>query len=406
MVLLAIFYIGLTYGSRRSDLFMGHAGDMVHDPPDPLLLGICESFVNPQGYPCKEYKVTTEDGYILSMQNIPGGRSVNGSGGGRRQPVLLQHGLQMDGLTWLLNNPDESLGYILADSGFDVWIANARGTRWSLKHQSLNRTEPAYWAWSLDELVQFELPAIVGFVHNQTRQKMHFVGNSLGALVGLASFSEGKLVDMLKSAALPTPIAYLSHMTSVIGQLAAKAFLGEIMTDLLGIPEFNPKEKVFACFLNSLCSKPGINCYDLMTSLSGKNCCMNSSTFDLFLKYGPQSTSTKTMVHLAQAVRKGVTTKFDYGSPKANIVHYSQTEPPVYNMSNIPNDLPLFLSYGGQDAISDVYDVQLLLDCLKFHDGDKLTVQFVKDFAHMDFVMGVTAKSIVYNAMIAFFNRY
>ena len=105
-------------------------------------------------------------------------------------------------------------------------------------------------------------------------------------------------------------------------------------------------------------------------------------------------------------VRKGVTTKFDYGSPKANIVHYSQTEPPVYNMSNIPNDLPLFLSYGGQDAISDVYDVQLLLDCLKFHDGDKLTVQFVKDFAHMDFVMGVTAKSIVYNAMIAFFNRY
>ncbi|KAJ8646133.1 hypothetical protein MRB53_007881 [Persea americana] len=359
LAFLAIFYIGLTYGSRRSDLFMSHAGDMVHDPPDPLLLGICESFVNPQGYPCKEYKVTTEDGYILSMQNIPGGRSVNGSGGGRRQPVLLQHGLQM-----------------------------------------------AYWAWSLDELVQYELPAIVGFVHNQTGQKMHLVGNSLGTLVGLASFSEGKLVDMLKSAALPTPIAYLSHMTSVIGQVAAKAFLGEIMTDLLGIPEFNPKGKVFACFLNSLCSKPGINCYDLMTSLSGKNCCMNSSTFDLFLKYGPQSTSTKTMVHLAQVVRKGVTTKFDYGSPKANIVHYSQTEPPVYNMSNIPNDLPLFLSYGGQDAISDVYDIQLLLDCLKFHDGDKLTVQFVKDFAHMDFVMGVTAKSIVYNAMIAFFNRY
>ncbi|XXG50256.1 hypothetical protein AAC387_Pa02g4301 [Persea americana] len=147
----------------------------------------------------------------------------------------------MDGLTWLLNNPDASLGYILADSGFDVWIANARGTRWSLKHQSLNRTERAYWAWSLDELVEYELPAIVGFVHNQTGQKLHFVGNSLGALVALASFSEGKLVDMLKSAALPTPIAYLSHMTSVIGQLAAKAFLGETMTDLLGIPEFNPK---------------------------------------------------------------------------------------------------------------------------------------------------------------------
>ena len=45
-------------------------------------------------------------------------------------------------MTWLLDNPDESLEYMLADSGFDVWIANTIGTRWSLKHQSLNPTEP------------------------------------------------------------------------------------------------------------------------------------------------------------------------------------------------------------------------------------------------------------------------
>lgn len=106
------------------------------------------------------------------------------------------------------------------------------------------------------------------------------------------------------------------------------------------------------------------------------------------------------------AFRNGLVTKFDYGDPAANMLHYSQLSPPLYNMSNIPRDLPLFLSYGGQDALSDVNDVQLLLDCLKFHDVDKLTVQFVKDFAHGDFVMGVTAKSIVYNAVIAFFNHH
>lgn len=92
-------------------------------------------------------------------------------------------------------------------------------------------------------------------------------------------------------------------------------------------------------------------------------------------------------------------------TPEANMAHYSQLKPPFYNLSNIPSDLPLFLSYGGEDALSDVNDVQHLLDNLKFHDADKLTVQFVEDFTHADFVMGVTTKSTVYNGMIKFFNH-
>lgn len=39
------------------------------------------------------FQVTTKDGYILSMQRIPGGRS--GEKAGSRVPVLLQHGLLM-----------------------------------------------------------------------------------------------------------------------------------------------------------------------------------------------------------------------------------------------------------------------------------------------------------------------
>jgi hypothetical protein len=35
--------------------------------------------------------------------------------------------------------------------------------------------------------------------------------------------------------------------------------------------------------------------------IQGKNCCLNASTVDLFLKNEPQSTSTKNMVHLAQS---------------------------------------------------------------------------------------------------------
>ena len=41
-------------------------------------------------------------------------------------------------MSWLLASPEESLPFILADRGFDVWIANNRGTRWSRRHVSLD----------------------------------------------------------------------------------------------------------------------------------------------------------------------------------------------------------------------------------------------------------------------------
>ena len=86
-------------------------------------------------------------------------------------------------------------------------------------------------------------------------------------------------------------------------------------------------------------------------------------------------------------------------------MHYGDVFPPIYNLSNIPHDLPLFISYGGRDALSDARDVQNLLDNLKFHDVDKLSVQFIKEYAHADYVMGFNAKDFVYNAVISFFNH-
>ncbi|EXC31335.1 Triacylglycerol lipase 2 [Morus notabilis] len=369
-------------------------------PPEA---GICAASVLPYGYKCQEIEVTTQDGYILNAQRISGGRTGRGSGQ-KKPPVLIQHGVLVDGMTWLLNSPEENLPMILADNGFDVWIANTRGTRFSRKHKALDPSRPRFWNWSWDELVTFDLPAVFDFVYKETGQKIDYVGHSLGTLIALASFSEGRLVNQLKSAALLSPIAYLSHMNTALGVVAAKAFVGEITT-LFGLAEFNPKGEPVANFLKGLCAYPGVDCYDLLSAITGHNCCLNSSTVDLFLKNEPQSTSTKNMVHLAQTVRHGILAKFNYGRPDYNVLHYGEASPPVYNLSNIPHNLPLFISYGGRDALSDIRDVGLLLDSLKHHDVDKMTVQFIKDYAHADFIMGVDAKDIVYNAVVSFFKH-
>lgn len=88
-----------------------------------------------------------------------------------------------------------------------------------------------------------------------------------------------------------------------------------------------------------------------------------------------------------------------------NLEYYGESRPPVYNLTNIPHNLPLFLSYGGRDALSDVRDVQTLLDSLKLHEPDKISIQYIKDFAHVDFIMGVTAKDVVFPQVIEFFRH-
>jgi len=45
-----------------------------------------------------------------------------------------------DGVIWLLNSPDESLPFILADSGFDVWLVSGRGSKYS-SHISLTSND-------------------------------------------------------------------------------------------------------------------------------------------------------------------------------------------------------------------------------------------------------------------------
>ncbi|KAG0485769.1 hypothetical protein HPP92_009848 [Vanilla planifolia] len=368
-------------------------------------VGVCESAVRPHGYKCEEFEVTTDDGYILGIQRIPQGR-IEGNGM-KRQPILLQHGLLVDGIVWILNSPEQSLAFILADNGFDVWIANTRGTRPSRRHVSLSPSDKAYWAWSWDELVTHDLPTTINLVSKYTGQKLHYVGHSLGTLIALASFSERRLEDKLKSAALLCPVAYLDHMQTPLGILGAKVFLGEILSDGLGIAEFNPNNKKVSSFLSMLCnSNPSVNCYDLLSSFTGNNCCLNASSIEVFLKYEPQPTSIKTMIHLSQTFRDGVLTKYDYGNEEMNTERYGQGTPPAYNLSNIPNGFPLYLIHGGRDLLSDVQDVKHLLDDLKFHDKKQLNVHYVQNYAHADFVIGVSAKQMVYESMIAFLRHH
>ncbi|TYJ27543.1 hypothetical protein E1A91_A07G194100v1 [Gossypium mustelinum] len=319
--------------------------------------GICKSMVESNGYDCEEHWVITKDGYVLNVLRIPLGRFVGCRKARNRPPVLLQHGMLL-----------------------------------------------AYWNWSWDELVAYDLPATFHYVYNQTGQKLHFIGHSQGTLMVMAAMSRDQLLNMLRSAALLCPIAYLGHTTSLLSRFITDNFIAEALHSL-GLYKFDLNDLITMRTLKIICRIPSVDCSNMFTPYTGQNCCIKRSKTEIFLDHQPQPTAMKNVIHIFQMVRRGTLTMYDYNDCDENIKHYGQPTPPAYNMTCIPNDLPIFLSYGGADALSDVNDVKLLLDCLKHHDPGKIVVQYIESYAHADYLMAEKAKEDVYDPLSAFLNK-
>ena len=149
--------------------------------------------------------MVTDDGYKLELHRIPYG--LGQSPFRKRRPVFLQHGFLNTDNVWLITQTDQALGkfkydksiycyfslqyryflclaYILADSGFDVWLGNARGNTYSRNHVFLDTEEQEYWNFSFDEMGRFDLPAVIRYVLARTeRSTMSYIGHSMGCAI-------------------------------------------------------------------------------------------------------------------------------------------------------------------------------------------------------------------------------
>ncbi|KAH8249531.1 hypothetical protein KR032_010307 [Drosophila birchii] len=328
-------------------------------------------------YPAEAHQVTTEDKYVLTLHRIPRPGA---------KPVLLVHGLQDTSATWIIMGPESGLGYYLYDNGYDVWLANCRGNRYSRSHVKLNpNTDKAYWSFSWHEIGVYDLPAMIDDILAKTgHQKLSYFGHSQGttSFFVMASSRPEYNAKLHLMTAL-APVAFMKHMKAPLMGIAR-----------MGIGVFGENFELFPhspIYLNQCLQSAGVfkTCLRFYWQVVGKNREeLNMTMFPAALGHLPGGCNVKQPVHYLQLQASDRFCQFDYDA-KENQRVYGRPTPPDYPLEKIT--APVALYYGSNDFLAAVEDVQRLAKVLPHVVENHL----YRKWNHMDMHWGISSRRTV-----------
>ncbi|KAK5019786.1 cholesterol esterase [Cryomyces antarcticus] len=154
---------------------------------------LCELY----GYSAEEHIVQTQDGYLLGLHRLAWKKGeedkrVNGGQGSvQKKVVYLHHGLMMNSEVWVcLTERERCLPFMLVDRGYDVWLGNNRGNKYSKKSVNHSPTEIPFWNFSMDQFAFHDIPDSIDYVLSTTQQpSLSYIGFSQGTAQAFATLS-------------------------------------------------------------------------------------------------------------------------------------------------------------------------------------------------------------------------
>ncbi|CAI2350036.1 unnamed protein product [Caenorhabditis sp. 36 PRJEB53466] len=351
------------------------------------------------GYESEVHLVRTKDDYILELHRIPCKHTENCNTLSKRPVVFMQHGLLSDGFSWIPNLANQSAGFVFADAGFDVWIANSRGTPASQKHIGFGPENQKFWNFTWQQMSEYDLTASVDYVLQENKQDfLYYLGHSQGTMIMFSRLAEnkefGKKIRQFHALA---PVATVSHIGGLFGLFGkqfltyAEILLGRLPYTPLSIPRTVQK------IISYMCSKLLIKdiCTIDIGFIDGSEKMFNQSRVGVYLCHTPAATSVKDLQHWIQLVKSQKVSKFDYGR-EGNLEEYGQETPPEYKLENI--NAPTFLYWSKDDILADTQDIRdtILSKMNKTIAGSMELLHY----SHMDFVFGVNAAFDLYPKII------
>ncbi|XP_018350333.1 PREDICTED: lipase 1-like isoform X2 [Trachymyrmex septentrionalis] len=342
--------------------------------------------VEKYGYTAEEHYVTTEDGYNLVIHRITGSPLFKGQQTGK--VVFLQTGLFGTSDCWVLIGAGKDLAFLLADKGYDVWLGNVRGSSYCRSHVKLSPRNKEFWQFSYHEVGIIDLPAMIDYVLDYTKQKnLHFVGISMGTTVLFTLLSiKPEYNAKIKLAVCLAPIAFWTEvspmMQSGINMVRSITNLQEIL-DFTEIFEVLPLTSTNIMLGRTLCADNTIT----------------QTLFPEILSNYPAGSSVQTLFHYNQNIITKKFQAYDYGYI-GNYKHYKQATPITYDVEKITAPVAIF--YGGNDLLalkSTVFELYKRLP-------NVVLLEEQKSFTHLDFIIAINVNTLVYSRVIELFQEF
>ncbi|KAG6456383.1 hypothetical protein O3G_MSEX009703 [Manduca sexta] len=299
------------------------------------------------GLVTETHEVTSEDGYVLTLFNIPGNKS---------RPILIMHGIMDNADTFILRG-NGSLGYTLAKEGYDVWFGNFRGNRYNRRHATLDPIEAEFWNFTYHEIGYYDLPAIIDYILNKTEQtQLSAIGFSLGTTIFyVLGSTRPEYNTKIKILICLAPIAYFKHVEPPVSTLIGMApYISFITQDM---PELKVDKSNFLATCQSPASVEA--CRQFLFSFAGAD--DEEIELDFFRTFHDTSASVSRKLAIHMAKSRKVFAQYDFGSQR-NLQVYNSAVPPQYNLSACVMKMALFV--GKNDKLSVIKDVELLRDQL------------------------------------------
>ncbi|KAJ9254319.1 hypothetical protein DTO195F2_6684 [Paecilomyces variotii] len=155
------------------------------------------------GYEAEEHIVQTKDGYLLGLHRLAyrkgeeGKRVNHGEGSIRKKVVYLHHGLLMNSEVWVcLTDEQRCLPFQLVERGYDVWLGNNRGNKYSKKSTQFAPSSTEFWNFSIDQFAFFDIPDSIEYILCATEQpSLSYIGFSQGTAQAFATLSIHPLLN-------------------------------------------------------------------------------------------------------------------------------------------------------------------------------------------------------------------